>query len=60
MKDNAKPRVFHTLAHVLIYWQKQVEADRIKGEKLSVLERFQFVDKLMLLQRNKIDNLEEL
>ena len=37
LQDNAKPRAFHTPAHVPIHWQKQVEADLIRDEKIGVL-----------------------
>ena len=40
--NDAKPRACHTPAHVPIHWQKQVEADLIRDEKLSVLERVPF------------------
>ena len=36
LEDNAKPCTFHTPPHVPIHWQKQVEADLIRDEKLGV------------------------
>ena len=39
LESHAKPLACHTLAHVPIHWQKQVEADLIQDEKLGVLER---------------------
>ena len=42
LEDDAKPCAFHTPAHVPIHWQKQVEADLIRDEKLGVLERVPF------------------
>ena len=38
LENAAKPRAYHTQAHVPIHWQKQVEADLIRDEKLGVLE----------------------
>ena len=42
LESDAKPRACHTPAHVPIHWQKQVEADLIRDEKLGVLERVPF------------------
>ena len=39
---NTIPLAFHTPAHVPIHWQKQVEGDLIKDEKLGVLESVPF------------------
>ena len=41
-ESDAKPRACHTPAHEPIHWQKQVEADLIRDEKLGVLERVPF------------------
>ena len=42
LENDAKPRACHTPSHMPIHWQKQVEADLIRHEKLGVLERFPF------------------
>ena len=42
LESDAKPRACHTPAYVPIHWQKQVEADLIRDEKLCVLEHVPF------------------
>ena len=42
LESDAKPRACHTPAHVPSHWQKQVEADLIRYEKLGVMERVPF------------------
>jgi len=42
LEDDTKPCAFHTPAHVPIDWQKQVEVDLIRDEKLGVMEHVPF------------------
>ena len=51
LEDDAKPRAFHTPAHVPIHWQKHVEADLIRDEKLGVLERVPFGEPVIWCHR---------
>ena len=51
LENNAKPRNFHTPAHVQIHWQKQVEADLIRDKKVGVLERVPFGEPVILCHR---------
>ena len=60
LEDDTKPRAFHTPAHVPIYWQKQVETDLIRDEKLGVLERAFSEPVIWCSLENKSDHLEEL
>ena len=39
LEEDAQCRACHTPPHHPIYWQQQVEAELLRGEKLDVLER---------------------
>ena len=54
LEYNAKPRAFHTPAHVPIHWKKQVEADLIRDEKLGVLERVPFSEHVIWCHRKVV------